>query len=526
MESVLTKAGEEAARKAATEFAQSNTLGQGEEEDGLGEINPSERDHGKAWRVIENVCVVLLLPFFWLYDCFVYVIGARLFGWAEAAFIAMRNQAHLFLSGMKPYECSTRITTVNVVVLCSAWFMFIDQARLAFLPTDADYTLAVMNFVIWTILCLELIFEVFIRPDGYHKLIRSDKAFTPTTVRYISALHLLVEFFSLICFVPEFVCLFQTQTTCDGRPVFSFLHSTMLALTGPNRGRALAGRAFYAIMRLRVFGLVRHWKNMWINAKFLKGRQKLAAVESTHISSLDKTDKNDEVQHSEAAQARTKILQKHRDAALINASNIGTALMVTNSYRALAILCAILGLFPMITLIYFKGVTDSVAYDMIGQLQATNVLATIEDESNCQFLVDSVEAWVDSFAPRKKELITSKTDNFVIAMVIQPSRCAAAFAALDVGDLIFSQVACAQIERHYELELTTSYQNCTLGALKGAKGGDLREIVHDMGLRVGNVQTEESEEILQSLTLNDGSESDVTYAVLAHFNHTHGTENS
>jgi hypothetical protein len=525
MEPVLTKAGEEAARKAATDFAQSNTLREGLEEDGLGESNSHERDHGKALRAVENVCVVLLLPFFWLYDCFVYIIGARLFGWAEAAFTSMRNQAHLFLSGMKPYECSTRITTVNATVLCSAWFMFIDQARLAFLPTNADYTLAVMNFGIWTILCLELIFEVFIRPDGYHKLIRSDKAFTPTTVRYISALHLLVEFFSLACFVPEFLCLFQNQTTCDGRPVFSFLHSTMLALTGPDRSRALAGRTFYAIMRLRVFGLVRHWKNMWINAKFLKGRTKLAAVESTHISSLDKTDKNDEV-HSEAAQARAKILQKHRDASLINASNIGTALMVTNSYRALAILCAILGLFPMITLIYFKGVTDSVANDMIGQLQATNMLATIEDESNCQFLVDSVEAWVGSFDLREKPLITSQTRNFVIALVIQPSRCAANFAALDVGDLTFSQVACAQIERQYEADLTTSDKNCTLGALTWATGDDLREIVQNMGLRVGNVQTEASEEILQSLTLNDGSESDVTYSVVAHFNHTHGTESS
>jgi hypothetical protein len=502
MDPILTKQGEAAARKAARDFARGNAIAhnEGNYEEGMGETQSEEGLNDKTLRVVENVCIILLLPFFWIYDCFVFVIGARLFQWGEAVFIWLRRQAHLFLNGMKPYECSVRITTVNVVVFCSTWYMFIDQIRLAFFPLESDYSLAVLNFVIWTVLSLELIFEVFIRPDGYHSLIRSDKAFTPTTVRYISGLHLVVEFVSLALFVPEFVCLFtRTDTTCHGAPVFSFLHATILAVTGPTRSQALAGRAFYACLRLRVFGLVRHWKNRWIQTTFLKRRNKyleMAVKNKGNLQSyydyLDKTDKNaysveDAENNKESFTARAKLLQKQRDAALINASNIGTALMVTNSYRALTILCTILGLFPMIALIYYKGVTDSVAVDMVGQLQGTNLLVTVENEVNCQFLVNSVESWVDSFGPKDRALITSSS--------------------------------------------SSSVEWCILGTLNKAQkshGDDLEKQAQNLRLRIGNIQTETSQQIEQYLELEDGSVSDVaiTYSVAAHFNRTHCTENS
>ena len=197
MEPIRTVAGEEAARKAAREYISS----QEEDEEGLDNMDEGEMTgRMKCWRVLESVCVILLLPFLWLYDCFVFVIGARLFRICQALFVATRRQAHLFLNGMNPYQCSAKITAVNLTVLCSFWYMFIDQARLAFMPVDADYTLAIINCVIWTILVIELIFEVFIRPDDFGELIVSDKAFTPTTVRFISFLHLAIEFISLIFF--------------------------------------------------------------------------------------------------------------------------------------------------------------------------------------------------------------------------------------------------------------------------------------------------------------------------------------
>lgn len=121
---------------------------------------------------LENFCVLLLLPFIWRYDIFIFVIGARLFRWGQLFLKSVRSQGNLFLSGLPPYSCSVRLTTVNIIVLCSTWYMFIDQMRLAFFPASADYTLAVINFIIWTILALELVFEV-IYPAG--RILRTDK---------------------------------------------------------------------------------------------------------------------------------------------------------------------------------------------------------------------------------------------------------------------------------------------------------------------------------------------------------------
>ena len=525
MEPLLTKRGEEAARKAASEFAIGAQLADndlGLEEDLENQADSQAGLNDKTLRVVENVCVVLLLPFFWIYDCFVFVIGARLFRWAEAMYISLRHQAHLFLNGMKPYECSARITTVNLVVLCSTWYMFIDQIRLAFFPMEADDTLAVLNFVIWTVLSLELIFEVFIRPDGYHSLIRSDKAFAPTTVRYISGLHLVVEFMSLAFFVPEFLCLFtKSGTTCSGRPVFSFLNATLLAVTGSTRIEALAGRAFYACLRLRVFGLVRHWRNMWVHTNFLKRRTKYLemSVESRKSArlSLDTTGKvtfgEEPAETIRFSRIKNKMQQKQRDAALINASNIGTALMVTNSYRALTILCTIMGLFPMITLIYHQGVSDSVATDMVGQLQGTNLLVETESPQNCQFLVDSVESWIDSFGKQQAStLITSPTENFVIGLVLQPSRCVDYFE-----DMGFKQVECKSIQEEYNLDPKLSEEWCILGSLDSAHNDELKTQAQNLRLRIGNIQTKTSQII---------TDQGATYTVAAHFNRTRCVENS
>ena len=73
MEPIRTVAGEEAARKAAREYISSQE--EDEEDDNMDEGEMTGRM--KCWRILESVCVILLLPFLWLYDCFVFVIGAR-----------------------------------------------------------------------------------------------------------------------------------------------------------------------------------------------------------------------------------------------------------------------------------------------------------------------------------------------------------------------------------------------------------------------------------------------------------------
>lgn len=527
MEPILNKAGEEAARQAATEFAMGGSC---EDEDQDEADNSPTEGNDTAFKVVENILEVLLLPFFLMYDLFVFVIGARLFRWAEVVFIFTRRQAHSFLHGHSPYEFSTTITTVNLIVVCSIWYMFIDQARLAFFPTNADYALAVVNFIIWCILTVELGFEVFIRPDEYHALIQSEKAYTPTTVRFISGLHLIVEFVSLAFFVPEFLCLFQSDLTCDDRPKFSFLHSTILAISGPTRLDSLAGRAFYACIRLRVFGLVRHWKNMWINTKYLKREKQKDLEHKLNHRNRDKSEKQTDegdLRLSIRAPNLVRLEQKQRNVALINASNIGTALMVTNSYRALTILVMILGVLPMITLIYFTGVVNSVNTEMIEQLQLTNILVKEENATNCEFLVDSVQTWANSWYSRDSPLITSPTDDFLIALVLQPARCPDYFESLSFGNLRFRETSCSKLEGLYNMELQPEeYDNCIVGALVGTQGSDLQSIAHNFDLRKGNLQIASSSSATDSILLEGGDSYETTYQVSACFNQTHGIEAS
>lgn len=154
-------------------------------------------------------------------------------------------------------------------------------------------------------------------------------------MRYINSFHLLIESASLAVFIPEFLCLWAS-TNCGDRPTFSFFSAAYRAVLGPTRSAAFLGRLYLALVRFRVFGLVRHWKKMWINNTFVLGRWTSstggllsgvfipARIAPNHTTSKE-TDKSN-------------VDQKGRENSLTNASTIGTALMVTNSHRALMML--------------------------------------------------------------------------------------------------------------------------------------------------------------------------------------------
>jgi hypothetical protein len=404
--------------------------------------------------------------------------------------------------------------------------MFIDQARLAFFPPSSDHRLAVINFFVWSILTVELIFAVFIRPDDYSDLIQSEKAFMPTTARFISGFHLTVEAISLAFFVPEFLCLFHSDMTCDERPDFSLSHATVLAISGPTIWKSIAGRAFYACIRLRIFGLVRLWKNMWLKSKYIKRQRQGNRSSQYWAIASDATDREKDDEETVMRLNEMHLEEKQRNDALINASNIGTALMVTNSYRALAILVTIVGMFPMIKLIAFSAVTNTVTTDMVGQLQATNLIVTTENEMNCEFLVGSVEAWARSWFPRDQSLITSDTDNFLVALVVQPARCREGVEALEVGDLRFFQTPCSKLEGQYRIEYEDSQSECILGVLQGTEGGDLWSIAHNFQLREGNLVIEHSPRARRTLILENGTSSETSFQISACFNQTYGVESS
>lgn len=68
------------------------------------------------------------------------LIGASLFH------RKLKEQASKCLSGRRPYKISFKFTGVNFLVLCSLWYLYIDQFRLAFLPHAADFSCAIVSW--------------------------------------------------------------------------------------------------------------------------------------------------------------------------------------------------------------------------------------------------------------------------------------------------------------------------------------------------------------------------------------------
>lgn len=384
----------------------------------------------KLTQCMQNICFTLAVPFLW---------AGAFWSYARTNFIApcrrftsmmIHTQARAFLYGQEPYGCRFRLTLVNIVVLCSVWYMFIDQARIAWFPPNADAPLAVSNFVVWLILVLELLFEVFIRPEGYKFLVVSDKAYSPRTARYINRFHLIIETVSLLSFAAEFWCLFDSSYSCSDAIPFSFHSSALKAALGPTRLDAFYGRAYFALIRLRVFGLVRHWKKMWIATTFatrIRYVSRNKAVTPTAVLNDVKnamvpygagkvpTVSNDETKLSKAARQK-----KDNYAQLTNASTMGTALMITNSYRSLVILWVIVGLFPILTSLLTQA-TNTDALDMTLLLEESNLIANNEAIPTCAFFLGSVYTWIASVV--SPDANRNGASAYLVAFDIQPLRC-------------------------------------------------------------------------------------------------------
>eukprot|EP00977_Amphora_coffeiformis_P013823 scaffold3736_cov176-Amphora_coffeaeformis.AAC.8 len=407
MHPILSEEGEMAAQRAATRSVLDHE-GDMEEDNEVDFDQGNRHQASSMFRVCGTVGMVLLYPLFLLASGIAQAIRPV----TTAILKFVRKRAVLILNGEEPYACQIRWTAVNFVVLCATWYMFVDQARLAFFPPDADDSLAIINLVIWIVLVLELLFETFIRPDGYQFLILSDKAFAPDVVRYINVFHLFVESLSLAVFIPEFYCLF-TNDDCSTRYGFSFHQAALLVATGSTRAQVFWGRAFFAAIRLRVFGLVRHWKTMWINNTALhssssRQRRILQNVFPAH----KKTDR------SPIGLA---------DDTLTNASTIGTALMVTNSYRSLATLWVVLGLFPIL-FTSLKRYSNRSPQKMTEQLEAMYQLVWAfggEDEGRsneiCTYWNNSLDSWAAAMAA--SDVMEDLYDPYLLLLEVKPSRC-------------------------------------------------------------------------------------------------------
>lgn len=133
MEPLRTARGEAAARRAATEAAKGST-------DHL-DLDQS----GDLGRSSRGPLYFIALPVAWIFNCTYHVFLGRLYQWFKLGLPIAQKNGRLFLNGLRPYSWSTKITMVNFLVLCSTWYMFIDQLRLAFFPPTTDYTLAIVD---------------------------------------------------------------------------------------------------------------------------------------------------------------------------------------------------------------------------------------------------------------------------------------------------------------------------------------------------------------------------------------------
>jgi hypothetical protein len=221
-------------------------------------------------------------------------IQSALCPWYRGTRAAAKMLAENILWGKPGCACRVHITFINLLVLASFIFLFIETFSLAFLPESLDHAVAIVELyvrffffyhfcecsslvfllfssVVWCILVIELFLEYIIRPAGYHKLILSDKAYAPATARHINFFHLLVESVALLLFIPRFFCIAR-QETCGDRLPLSLVNASFNAVVGQSLSTVAIGRLVLGMTFLRAFGLVRHWKQMWINSTFIRNR--------------------------------------------------------------------------------------------------------------------------------------------------------------------------------------------------------------------------------------------------------------
>jgi hypothetical protein len=479
----------------------------------LGEHHADPSHHHPSVRVprgaaawLQSAIYYASWPLVWIDDVAYFVWMAYVSPVVASCCTFVRHQSLRCLYGREPYICRLRLTAVNFIVLCSTAFMFIDHFRLAFLPPWSDHVVAGLSLGIWVVLVLELVFEVFIRPDGYQNLIISDKAYAPITVRYINFFHLMVESISLALFVPEFTCIFS-GASCTARLPFSIFNSLLLSVVGSNRKEAFFGHAFIALTRLRVFGLVRHWKNMWITRTFINRtwHPKQSGILSNIVPPSIKSRRNSfSRKYTTESNKGVDPDDRERSEALTNASSIGTALMATNSYRALAIVWAVVGLFPVVISISASIVND-VGRSMTYQLQAANLIATDTSNESCRFLVTSASSWLAGVSNRRH----LEDSPYLLSLEVQPVRCR--FDSANLTQLLLCRSSTSPSKARMLCDNWSRYID-----------GDpsIQDLAVASGIREGSIveHNVSNIELFTSLTQNGSIfVEETTYSVLARF---------
>lgn len=300
-----------------------------------------------------------------------------------------KDQANRFVTGKSPYRIEFHFTTVNFLVICSLVVAFLEKINHSFLPNEAEKAVAVILCIAWIALVAELIFELINRPQNYSLLLEGERAFVPSTVRYINRFHLVFELLALGFALPEWL---RKMVNIGG--AFDFATIAVEASVGSSTAVFISGHLKLVLSRLRLFGLFRHRRNYWIRLQ-----------SNDHDVDNDESDSND------------------NESTLRNASSISTALLLITSQRALLLLMFISSVIPFLAA-PADGGRDGTMYQMTNYLDRINkqfINSTTVEE--CALFNKTVFSWLHAENYNMRDTSFAEEKNRIVWLKIDPPRC-------------------------------------------------------------------------------------------------------
>mmetsp|Transcript_1691 Transcript_1691/g.3584 ORF Transcript_1691/g.3584 Transcript_1691/m.3584 type:complete len:1339 (-) Transcript_1691:224-4240(-) len=313
---------------------------------------------------------------------------------------------HIF-NGIPPWRLELKITPPMCLSIFSLWFMIGDMVKLCLVEKNYDKCFDIINLVVWLCLALEWISENFIiRPklSDYLNLVRSDKAYSPSTRRYMDPFHSILEFIALILFIPE-ICGSLSNKQNAWYLKWSLLGAIKRIM---NRGKfeMCLGATTVMLTRLRIIGVTRRYKQRVINNHYLKSDKDLAVVKK-ELKEIHETVKTETIEPLIDSNARYETYYaSNKD--VTKAPNIETALMVRKSYLNIIMIFLFTFRFYFINFMWYGDYNDLVCNhgcapymaNYLSEIRIESERIRIEserDEDACNFFNSSLNSAIEAY---------------------------------------------------------------------------------------------------------------------------------
>eukprot|EP00531_Pseudo-nitzschia_arenysensis_P017663 CAMPEP_0116121408 /NCGR_PEP_ID=MMETSP0329-20121206/3682_1 /TAXON_ID=697910 /ORGANISM="Pseudo-nitzschia arenysensis, Strain B593" /LENGTH=1270 /DNA_ID=CAMNT_0003615221 /DNA_START=74 /DNA_END=3886 /DNA_ORIENTATION=+ len=361
---------------------------------------------------------------------------------------SMKSIATKLVLGASPFSLKIRITGINLLVVCSVLFLFLQVFQLGYVSPQFDDELAILGLVVWCILVLELTFEVLIRPKNYHELLESEKAYRPSTARYINSRYVFGETLALVLYIPELICFRkEASDVCLAKGdagQLLLVNASIAAVLGPTKFDSLRGRLLMGSMAFRLFGVIRRWQHMLIQqivrpttrqglekwvipfdpGRTMRKRRRKRLKRLQDMKEDDDTfDEEDDDENGEIDTDETEIdfSESKESRRLKSAANIGTALIVVNCQRVLILMVLSVLVVPL-----FYSITDQNhgALNLTKLLQAENIVSTT-GLYDCNYLEEAIDSWLNMAIADQLEFEDNENGEtpYVLWARVLPVRC-------------------------------------------------------------------------------------------------------